>query len=130
VIGAAAQGPAEADADLHDEACVRGLSEAVGECLQLAGTDLDSVDLVICDQTAPEIMRVWSRLNQVPAAKLLLDPQRYQQVFSTAPLFVLSDAVQEGRLRSGQLALLLSCGRGPAWAVAIVRWQGGGLVAC
>jgi 3-oxoacyl-[acyl-carrier-protein] synthase III len=118
VLGGAAGG----DAASRDRALLQGLSGAVDRALQEAAVPLSAVDLVIGEQTAPEVMRVWARSRQLPLDRLLLDPDRYRAAFAAAPFVALQDAVASGRLRPGMLALLLSCGQGPAWGVACLRW--------
>src|SRR5205823_14577687 len=100
------------------------------ECLRKAGLSLSQIDLVIGEQSAPEIMRAWSKAAEVAPSRLLLDPVRYGSLLAAAPLTVLHDAIKAGRLQNGMTALLLACGSGPTWAAACLRWGGGGLVEC
>src|SRR6202521_3544897 len=118
---------AEGNGDGNDRSVVQGLTDGATECLRKASLSLSDIDLVIGEQSAPEIMHVWSKAAGVSAARLLLDPARYGNLLAAAPLTVLHDAVKEGRLQNGMTALLLSCGSGPTWAAACVRWGGGGL---
>ena len=104
-----------------------GLSQTIAVCLQRAGVGLDEVDLIVGEQSAPEIMLAYARDQAVPSARLLLEPDRYRGTLTVAPLLALRDAVSDGRLRTGMLALLVSCGRGPAWAAACLRWGGAGI---
>lgn len=120
VLGGAAAADGTGDAVL-----LRGLSIAVDRCLAQTGVPLSAVDLVIGEQSAPEVIRVWARSRQVPLDRVLLDPDRYRAAFTAAPFIALRDAVEGGRLGPGMLALLLSCGQGPSWAVACLRWPGG-----
>jgi 3-oxoacyl-[acyl-carrier-protein] synthase III len=115
--------------DSHDQILLRGLTQGVAECLDNAGLRLDSVDLVIGEQSAPEVMRAWSRASGLPASRLLLDPGRYGSLFAVAPLIALHDAVADGRIKLGMTVLLLSCGSGPVWGAACVRWGSGGVAA-
>ena len=117
------------NADGQDRILLQGLSAGVDECLQKANLSLDDVDLVIAEQSAPEIMQAWSKRRGISAARLLLDPARYGSLLAVAPLLALHDVVLERRLRDGMTALLLSCGTGPVWAAACLRWSGGGLAA-
>lgn len=110
----------------EDRALVTGLNEGTEVCLQRAGVTLDEIDLVVGEQSAPEIMQAWTRHRGIDSARLLLDPAQYGSMLAAAPLVVLHDAVASGRLRKGMTALLVSCGRGPVWAMACVRWGGGG----
>ncbi len=110
-------------------ATLDGLSQAVRECLERAQLSLGGIDLVIAEQTAPDLMRAWSATAGIRPGSFLLDPDRYADTFAAAPFAVLHDAVKDGRLREGQTALLLACGSGPVWAVACVRWGSGGVAA-
>ena len=117
------------NADGQDRILLQGLSAGVDECLEKAKLSLDDVDLVIAEQSAPEIMHAWSKRSGISSARLLLDPTRYGSLLGVAPLLALHDAVVERRLRDGMTALLLGCGTGPVWAAACLRWAGGGLAA-
>jgi 3-oxoacyl-[acyl-carrier-protein] synthase-3 len=111
----------------HDRGLIRGLVQAVDECLRLAGIEPAQVDLVIGEQTAPDVTRAWAKAAAFSIDRVLIDPDRYGSAFAAAPFVALHDAVGEGRLRRGQVAVLLSCGSGPAWAVTCLRWGGGGV---
>lgn len=129
LLGGIIGGAATADGKTHDEVLLRGLSEAVDQCLKKAHIDLSDIDLVIGDQTAPGVMRTWAATASIPAERLLLDPPRYRRAFAAAPFIALHDAVKETRLRPGRVALIVSCGAGPAWAVACLRWGDGAIAA-
>jgi 3-oxoacyl-[acyl-carrier-protein] synthase-3 len=111
----------------HDKTLIQGLTEGATECLRHASLVMSEIDLVIGEQSAPEIMDAWSKLAGVSSSRLLLDPARYGSLRAAAPLSALHDAVRAGRLQSGMTALLLACGSGPTWAAACLRWGGGGL---
>ena len=93
--------------------------------IALSRRQLAQVDLVIGEQTAPEVTRAWAKAEAIPMSRILLDPSRYGSAFAAAPFVALHDAVKSGRLQPGQVALLLSCGSGPAWAVTCLRWGKG-----
>jgi 3-oxoacyl-[acyl-carrier-protein] synthase III len=115
--------------DSHDQILLRGLTQGVAECLNRSGLTLESIDVVIGEQSAPEEMRAWSRASGVPTSRLLMDPTRYGSLFAVAPLIALHDAVADGRIKPGTTVLLLSCGSGPVWGTACLRWGGGGVAA-
>jgi 3-oxoacyl-[acyl-carrier-protein] synthase-3 len=117
----------EGNGEASDRTVLQGLTDGATECLRKAGLSLSEIDLVIGEQSAPEIMQAWSKAAGVPPARLLLDPSRYGTLLAAAPLTALHDAIKEGRLQIGMTALLLACGSGPTWAAACVRWGGGGL---
>jgi 3-oxoacyl-[acyl-carrier-protein] synthase-3 len=116
--------------EANDRTMLQGLTDGASECLRKAGLSLSQIDLVIGEQSAPEIMQAWSKAAGVAPARLLLDPARYGSLLAAAPLTVLHDAIKDGRLQNGMTALVLACGSGPTWAAACLRWGGGGLASC
>jgi 3-oxoacyl-[acyl-carrier-protein] synthase-3 len=120
----------EGNGEDNDRTVLQGLTDGANECLRKASLSLSEIDLVIGEQSAPEIMQAWSNAAGLPQARLLLDPARYGTLLAAAPLTVLHDAIKEGRLHNGMTALLLACGSGPTWAAACLRWGGGGLAEC
>jgi len=129
VLSTTAGGAARTDAngDAQDRVLLAGLNEAAAECLQKANLAMSEIDLVVGEQSAPDLMQAWSKLAGVPSSRLLVDPARYGSLWAAAPLTALHDAVKEGRLQNGMTALLLAGGSGPTWAAACLRWNGGGL---
>lgn len=126
LVGGSAR--SELNGDTQDRILLRGLADGVGECLKMAGLSLAEIDLVIGEQSAPEVMQAWAKASGLPASRLLVQPARYGALLAAAPLIAVHDAVQDGRLRSGMTALLIQCGSGQAWGAACVRWGSGGLV--
>jgi len=120
----------EGNGEANDRTVLQGLTDGATECLRKASLSLSQIDLVIGEQSAPEITQAWSKAAGITPARLLLDPARYGTLLAAAPLTVLHDAVKEGRLQNGMTALLLACGSGPTWAAACLRWGGGGLAEC
>ena len=120
----------EGNGEANDRTVLQGLTDGATECLRKASLSLSQIDLVIGEQSAPEITQAWSKAAGITPARLLLDPARYGTLLAAGPLTVLHDAVKEGRLQNGMTALLLACGSGPTWAAACLRWGGGGLAEC
>jgi len=120
----------EGNGEANDRTVLQGLTDGATECLRKASLSLSQIDLVIGEQSAPDIMQAWSKAAGITPARLLLDPARYGTLLAAGPLTVLHDAVKEGRLQNGMTALLLACGSGPTWAAACLRWGGGGLAEC
>jgi 3-oxoacyl-[acyl-carrier-protein] synthase-3 len=129
VLSTMAGGAARADGngDAQDRTLLHGLTAAAVECLQKAKLAMSEIDLVVGEQSAPEIMQAWSRLAGVASSRMFLDPARYGSLRAAASLTALHDAVKEGRLQNGMTALLLAGGSGPTWAAACLRWGGGGI---
>jgi len=114
-------------ADARQQVTIDGISRSVTECLRRAEMELADIDLVIAEQTAPALMRSWASVAGVPSQVLLLEPDRYAAAFAAAPFIALHDAVKEGRLQPRMTALMVSCGSGPIWAAACLRWGEAGI---
>jgi 3-oxoacyl-[acyl-carrier-protein] synthase-3 len=124
-VGGAGQPPSNSDG--QDRVLLQGLTDAVRACLSKAELTLNDIDLIIGEQSAPEIMQAWSRRQGLASGRMLLEPSRYGMLLAAAPFIVLHDVVREGRLKDGMTALLLSCGSGPVWAAACLRWTAAGV---
>ena len=121
VSGGAARPVRHGNAD--SRTLVEGVGEAVNGCLMKAGLRLDEIDLVVGDQSSPDVMQDWSRQAGLASNRLLLDPSRYGALLAAAPLTALHDGAVAGRLQDGMNVLVLECGSGPVWAAACLRWE-------
>src|SRR5256714_2003357 len=117
----------QGNGDGQDRTLLQGLTEGANECLRKAPLTMSQIDLVIGEQSAPEIMQAWGKLAGVSSSRLLLDPARYGALLAAAPLTALHDAVKAGRVQGGMATLLLAGGSGPTWAAACLRWGGAGI---
>ena len=127
-LGGAARGAA--NGGQRPEAERREIAGVVDQCLGKAGLRLADIDLVVAEQSLPELMREWARHSGARPQALLLEPKRYGSLLAAAPLAVLHDAARAGRLTDGMSVLVLECGAGPVWAAACLRWNAPGVAEC
>jgi 3-oxoacyl-[acyl-carrier-protein] synthase-3 len=83
---------------------------------------LEDVDLFVCHQANARIFELPSKKLGIPIEKFYVNVDRRGNCSSTSVLLALREAVEEGRLREGGLALLLSFGGGLTWASMLVEW--------
>lgn len=83
---------------------------------------LEDVDLFVCHQANARIFELPSKKLGIPLDKFYVNVDRRGNCSSTSVLLALREAVEEGRLRPGGLALLLSFGGGLTWASMLVEW--------
>jgi 3-oxoacyl-[acyl-carrier-protein] synthase-3 len=83
---------------------------------------LEDIDLFICHQANARIFEFPARKLGIPLEKFYVNVDRRGNCSSTSVLLALREAVEEGRLPKGGLALILSFGGGLTWAAMIVEW--------
>jgi 3-oxoacyl-[acyl-carrier-protein] synthase-3 len=83
---------------------------------------LEDIDLVICHQANARIFEFPSKKLGLPIEKFYVNVDRRGNCSSASVLLALREAVEEGRLKKGDLAVLLSFGGGLTWASMLVEW--------
>jgi 3-oxoacyl-[acyl-carrier-protein] synthase-3 len=100
---------------------VEHMSEAAREVLAQAGVDLSEVALVVPHQANLRILEAVRERLGVPAHKMVVNVQEYGNTGSASVPLALWEARREGRLRAGDLVLLVSFGAGFHWAGMLLR---------
>ncbi|MGV9311870.1 3-oxoacyl-ACP synthase III family protein [Streptomyces sp. NPDC003691] len=100
--------------------------EFLREFVAKAGLGLDDIDFFALHQANLHLVRgVLDALGQ-PYDKTLTNIERFGNTSGASVPLVLAEAVESGRLRPGQLALLGAFGGGLNYGAALVRWCGPG----
>lgn len=104
------------------KAAVRSMAEAADQALLRAGMTGDDVDLLIPHQANIRIIEATAKYSNIPMEKVFVNVDRYGNMSSATIPIALDEAVEAGRLRPGQNALMVAFGAGFTWASAVVRW--------
>lgn len=90
----------------------------------LTGSKLGSeqVDLYIPHQANIRIINAAIDVLKIPRAKVFNNLDRYGNTSAGSIPLALDEAIGEGRLKPGQLALLSGFGAGLSWGTAVMRW--------
>jgi 3-oxoacyl-[acyl-carrier-protein] synthase-3 len=83
---------------------------------------LEDVDLFVCHQANARIFEFPSKKLGIPLEKFYVNVDRRGNCSSTSVLLALHEAVEEGRLKKGDLALLMSFGGGLTWGSMLLEW--------
>jgi 3-oxoacyl-[acyl-carrier-protein] synthase-3 len=98
--------------------------EFMREFVQKAGLELDDIDFFALHQANRNLVHgILDALGQ-PRDKTLTNIERIGNTSGASVPLVLREAVELGRLRPGQLALLTAFGGGLNYGAALVRWCG------
>ncbi len=101
---------------------VRGMEEVTRDLLarnRLAGSD---VTLVVPHQANLRIIHALAQYLELPYERVLVNVDRYGNTSAASIPIALDEARRTGRLKSGDLLLLVAFGAGLTYGGALVRW--------
>ena len=101
---------------------VRSIADVCQEVLSGAGLTLADVDLFVPHQANKRIIdAVGDRLG-LPAEKVYVNLERVGNTSSASIPLAIGDAIEEGKLKRGDLLLAAAFGGGLTWAASLIRW--------
>jgi 3-oxoacyl-[acyl-carrier-protein] synthase-3 len=102
---------------------VRSSVDSAQRTMQRAGVTSEDIDLVIPHQANVRIVEAACQRLGIPMTKTVNILDRTGNTSAASIPLALSDAADNGRLKEGDLALLVGFGAGMTWASALVRWS-------
>ena len=100
----------------------RSMLELLEVAFQRNGITASDLDLVIPHQVNYRIIEAVLRKISIPTDKLYLNLERYGNTSAASVPIALHEAVAEGRLKRGDLVLLVAFGAGLTWGYNLLRW--------
>jgi 3-oxoacyl-[acyl-carrier-protein] synthase-3 len=101
---------------------VRNMEEVCRRILERNGIDPGSVDLFAAHQANRRIIQLTAEKLGMPLEKVLINIDRYGNTTGGTIPLVLNDALEQGRLKRGDLVLLASVGAGFTVGAILLRW--------
>jgi 3-oxoacyl-[acyl-carrier-protein] synthase-3 len=101
---------------------VHGMSEACLEVMRRARVTIDDVALVVPHQANLRIIDAVAKRAGAPSAKVYLTVQKYANMSSATAPVALVEAVEEGRVRAGDLVLMPAFGGGLTLSAHLIKW--------
>jgi 3-oxoacyl-[acyl-carrier-protein] synthase III len=101
---------------------VRRMSELACEMLQRNGLSSRDLALVVPHQANLRIIRAMQERLGVDDSKVIVNIDRYGNTTAATIPLGLRDAVEQGRLRKGDLVLLIAVGAGYTTGAVLMRW--------
>ncbi len=99
----------------------RAMARANAQVLAKAGLSIEQVDLLIPHQANMRIIEAAARLSHLPMERVYLNLARYGNTSAATTAVALDEARREGRIRAGQLCLLVAFGGGFTWGSCLLR---------
>lgn len=103
--------------------------QAVGKIIQLVDESLarcgltrDDIDLIIPHQMNARIIESAAAKLEIPLEKIFINLDKYGNTSAATIPIAMDEACRGGRLKSGNLAVLVAFGGGMTWASALIRW--------
>lgn len=101
---------------------VTRFQEVIHEALQATDLKVEDIDLLIPHQANLRISQFIQQKMQLPNDKVFNNIQKYGNTTAASIPIALSEAVQAGKLKDGDLLCLAAFGSGFTWASALIRW--------
>ena len=100
---------------------VKLLAELAQETLEAAGLKVDDLDWLVPHQANVRILSATASRLGLPLDRVISTVGEHANTSAASVPLVLAQAVQEGRLRPGQLIMLQGVGGGFTWASNLIR---------
>ncbi|HXH07819.1 MAG TPA: beta-ketoacyl-ACP synthase III [Vicinamibacterales bacterium] len=101
---------------------VRKTEEIARRVLERNGLSPCQIDLFVSHQANRRIIEAAAERLGLPPAKVIINLEKYGNTTAATIPLALKDAIEEGRLRKGDLVLLASVGAGYTVGAVLLRW--------
>ena len=101
---------------------VNNFSSVVEEALEANGLSADDIDWVVPHQANKRILDGTRRKLGLPPEKIVITVDRHANTSAASIPLALDVAVRDGRIKKGDLVLMLAMGGGLTWGAGLVRW--------
>jgi 3-oxoacyl-[acyl-carrier-protein] synthase-3 len=98
------------------------LNDTIQDVLNDAGLTPADVDLYVPHQANIRIINAACDTLKIPRQRVYTNLDRYGNTSAGSIPLAVDEAIAEGKLRAGQLAVLSGFGAGLTWGTAVIRW--------
>lgn len=103
------------------KAAVRAMNDSIRGVLDKAGLSINDVNLLIPHQANQRILDAVAKAADFPVERVYSNVSRYGNMSSASIAVALHEALEESRLRKGDVALLVAFGAGFTWGANVLR---------
>ncbi len=102
----------------------RVIAQATRETIAAAQLKISDIQLVIPHQANLRILEAAMRGLEIPLDQCFINIERYGNTSTASIPIATCEAIQQGRLQSGDNTVFVGFGAGLTWGAALVRWTG------
>ena len=102
----------------------RVIAQATREAIASAQLKINDIQLVIPHQANLRIIEAAMRGLEIPMDKCFINIERYGNTSTASIPIATCEAIQQGRLQTGDNTVFVGFGAGLTWGAAMVRWTG------
>lgn len=102
---------------------VRVMGQACTDILEKHACDMSAINLVIPHQANMRIIESLAKRLKIPLDKFHNNLESYGNTSAASVGIALDEAYRTGRIKTGDLVLLVAFGAGLTWASALIKWQ-------
>lgn len=101
---------------------VKAMGKAALKALEMAGLSNEDIDLFIPHQANKRIIDAAGRKLGLPEEKVYMNLERYGNTSGASIPLALYEALNEGKVKKGDIIVLSGFGAGLSWAAAVLEW--------
>ena len=102
---------------------VNTLADTAKQVVAAAGLEIADIDLFIPHQANQRITQAAMKTLHLSSDKVFMNLDRYGNLAAASEMVALCEAVEQGRLKEGDLVVLVAFGSGLSWGATVLRWQ-------
>jgi 3-oxoacyl-[acyl-carrier-protein] synthase III len=101
---------------------VRSLAEVTSKALAKAGLSPADVNLIVPHQANLRIIQAVAERLGMDKEKMYCNIEQYGNTSAASIPIALNEAIQAGRIHTGDVVVLNACGGGLTWGASVIRW--------
>lgn len=98
------------------------ISDVVDSALQQSGYKCEDLNWFVPHQANKRIIDAAGRKLNIPSEKTIITVDRHANTSAASVPLALTEAVEDGRIKKGDLVMLEAMGGGFTWGASLIRW--------
>jgi len=101
---------------------VREMNNVVGELLDELGVSKKDIDWVVPHQANIRIIQSLAKYLEISMDRVIVNIDKYGNTSSASIPLAMYEAIKDGKIKRGDLVVLVAFGAGLTWGAALIRW--------